>query len=406
MSENNSTTDIFSTPKIGGSGDGDGIKKVTTRTKIPFPSSRKFNANIPCGNMKLKLEQALTDLQKPKKHNCLTKAQTVAEITPSKTKLKKKTHSELDLNEHDTRRSESSNAVDASRRCNRDRVVCKIYGYLLVHAWRRCKTRLQTLSDLSGRQLNQITQLEIQVNFLKTMRQSECEKREEAIRLCQLAKNNYNVMKEANSTLIQDLESIQKELSNTKEQLKLTKYDLKNRSEQLAKSQETLIKRKEEKMDLIAQIESQKEEILAQNAIILELQQKQYTTEMNLHNIKSSLEMKENELNEVKQQVETETKNNVLLNDTISSLQKSKFELQEHLEDLEDELQQYISNIEEIQYENVSIREDLEEVKLMLSTEKNKKWIKITRELSLLSLSALKKITKVVLEVYHMYHMY
>ncbi|XP_056648912.1 uncharacterized protein LOC130453283 isoform X3 [Diorhabda sublineata] len=197
------------------------------------------------------------------------------------------------------------------------------------------------------------------------MRQSECEKREEAIRLCQLAKNNYNVMKEANSTLIQDLESIQKELSNTKEQLKLTKYDLKNRSEQLAKSQETLIRRKEEKMDLMAQIESQKEEILAQNAIILELQQKQYTTEMNLHNIKSSLEMKENELNEVKQQVETETKNNVLLNDTISSLQKSKFELQEHLEDLEDELQQYISNIEEIQYENVSIREDLEEVLLL-----------------------------------------
>lgn len=87
----NESGEIFSTPKLL-NGEGDGIKNITVRRRVPVPSSRKFNANIPPDeSMRIKIGNALSELQgRPKPHTCLKKSQTVAEITPTKSKVKKR----------------------------------------------------------------------------------------------------------------------------------------------------------------------------------------------------------------------------------------------------------------------------------------------------------------------------
>lgn len=86
----NDSLELYSTPKI--DGQGDGIKNITVRKRFPVMSSRKFNARAPRDEtLKLKLENALAEMQgKPKVHDCLKKSKTVAEITPTKNKAKKR----------------------------------------------------------------------------------------------------------------------------------------------------------------------------------------------------------------------------------------------------------------------------------------------------------------------------
>lgn len=87
----NESAEIFSTPKLI-NGEGDGIKNITVRRRVPVSSSRKFNANVPPDeSMRIKIGKALNELQgRPKLHGCLKKSQTVAEITPTKSKVRKR----------------------------------------------------------------------------------------------------------------------------------------------------------------------------------------------------------------------------------------------------------------------------------------------------------------------------
>lgn len=87
----NESPEIFSTPKLI-NGEGDGIKNITVRRRVAVPSSRKFNANIPPNeSMRIRIGNALSELQGgPKPHSCLKKSQTVAEITPVKSRVRKR----------------------------------------------------------------------------------------------------------------------------------------------------------------------------------------------------------------------------------------------------------------------------------------------------------------------------
>ncbi|XP_072383431.1 uncharacterized protein [Diabrotica undecimpunctata] len=417
MEDSKDNQEEYFTPK----GDGDGVKKTTPRKRFPVPSSRKFNVKAPRDeNIKAKLEQALEEMGKVKKHNCLAKAQTVAEITPTKSKRKKTQflklsfdgdtpdlHTTLQVALHATPRPLDGTPALAShaqrRRCTRDWAVCTVYQRLLLFVWRRTKARLQTLSESNGRQQNQISQLELQVDFLKSMRKSECERRNEALQECHNMSKKVSVLEITNNNLMQELKIIQDDLVNTKKNLTLTKLDLIKTTDQLSKSQEQLMRRREEKLDLISKLNCQEQEVSSQNEKIVELEEKFKIIENNLHNMESNFKNKQEELEAVQEQFQLEVKLNDSLKDNMASLEHTKIELERRVKTLENELMVYIDGIENLEDENITIRENLAEVTLELFEEKKKKWVKITKELTLLSLSALQKIIEVMLPVYHKY---
>lgn len=425
-----SSVEFFSTPKLNMDGDGDGIKNVTARKRTPVPSSKKFNARTPCDEkMRIKLEKTLMEMQskesKPKSHCCLIKSQSVAEITPSKSKPKKKPIPKLqklnlsgDSSEHDTSSLSvtlhatprpleaplATSTSSASRRCcTRDWAACKVYGRLMLCVWRRYKARLQAMSESNGRQQNQISQLELQVDFLKNMRNSECDKRNEALNECQRLKKKMEILELANNNLIEEIKSQQEELMGSKKNIRLVKFDLKKSSEELIQTKDLLKRRKEEKMDLLSKLATQEKKIYNQNSTISDLENALTISENNLHNIESNFRSKQDEFDEICQQLEAEMKLNEKLKTEISCLKNSNVLFQNRSKHLEDELESYISHIEELKEENTSIRIGLEQVATELSVEKKRPWYKNTKELALLSLSALQKIAEVVLPVYHKY---
>uniref|UniRef100_A0A6P7F7G0 Spindle pole body component 110-like isoform X1 n=1 Tax=Diabrotica virgifera virgifera TaxID=50390 RepID=A0A6P7F7G0_DIAVI len=420
MQDGNNNQEKYFTPK----GDGDGVQKFTPRKRYPVPSARKFSARAPRDeNMKDKLEQTLEEMSfKVKKHNCLVKAQTVAEITPTKSKRKKTYRQCLKLNFdgdapdldttlqvalHATPRPLDGTPALASqaqrRRCTRDWAVCTVYQRLLLFVWRRTKARLQTLSESNGRQQNQISQLELQVDFMNSMRKSECEKRNQALQKCHSMSQEVSVLEITNNNLMQELKIIKEDLLNTKKNLTLTKHDLIKTTDQLSKSKEQAMRRREEKMDLISKLNCTEQQVSCQNEKIVELEEKYKMIENNRHNMESNFKNKQKELEAVQEQYQLEVKLNDSLKDRMASLENTKVELERRVKTLENELMVYIDGIENLEDENIMIRENLAEVTVELFEEKKKKWVKITKELTLLSLSALQKIIEVMLPVYHKY---
>ncbi|KAG5866721.1 hypothetical protein JTB14_023864 [Gonioctena quinquepunctata] len=248
-----------------------------------------------------------------------------------------------------------------------------------------------------------IHQLEVQVDFLKSLRTSECEKRNEAINECQQLKKKIELLETGNSQLIQESKNTQEELLNAKKNLKLAKCDLKKCSDQLGKLDSHLRKRKEEKLDLMSKVTSQEEELLSQNTTISRLEETLKTTEMNLQNSETNLKTKQGEMAEVLQHLQNEVDSNYSMKEEIGFLREAKINLENHSRFLEDQLENYISNCEELNEENLTIKSTLEEVSRELLEEKKKAWYKDTKEIASVSFSVLQNIAKVVLPIYYHY---
>ncbi|GJQ77543.1 hypothetical protein Trydic_g20932 [Trypoxylus dichotomus] len=159
---------------------GDGIKRSIEKPPLrrtPVPSSRKLTVRpqVRNDNVKLKLEDALRNMPSPKTRQFTRKrAQTMAEITPSKKKV-----SAGSIDRHPSTLEGVSLATyksaprkeDASRR---------VYQQLLLNAWRRRRDQVATLTDSSRRLQTQVDQLQMQIDVLQKLRESESKRRLES----------------------------------------------------------------------------------------------------------------------------------------------------------------------------------------------------------------------------------
>ncbi|XP_074038062.1 uncharacterized protein [Leptinotarsa decemlineata] len=415
----NSSTEEFSTPRINTEGEGDGLRNTASRRRVAVLSCRKFNVRMQRDEkLQLKLETALQDAQtrpKPKIHSCLEKkSKTVAEITPTKSKASRrpfKLTSSEDVEDtvnvvalHATPRPlDAPPPKEASRRCPRDWAVCMVYQRLLVCVWRRCRARLDAVSESCGRQQNQIHQLEVQVDFLKNLRTTEWTKRKEALEECLIMKKKTEILESDKINLMQELKNTQEELMNAKKNLKLAKCDLKKCSDQVGKLESQLKKRKEEKLDLQAKVSSQEQELLNQASTISSLGEALKMSERNLQNSETNLKTKQEQFSEILQQLQNEVDSNCSMKEEIDLLRAAKNNLENQSKCLEEELEAYISNCDELREENISLRDNFEEVSLQLQEEKKKAWYKDRREIASVSLAALQKIASIVLPVCRQY---
>lgn len=391
----NDSTEYF-TPKL--DGQGDGLKRITIRKRHAVDSSRKFNARAPRDeSFKLKLEKALVDMKSPRRivlHSCIQKANTVAEITPTKTKTKKKPGNVTKTPSYDG--SSSDVTLFATPRpfdnciiptmCQRQKAVCLVYQRLMLCAWRRYRSRHTELAEVYDRQLNTVNQLELQIDVLSSLRNSECEKRHEAMNACHRMKLQIEEMSSENHNLKDLLKTTTEKLDETRVNLILTKEDLQRCSEQLKRVQNQMKKKMEEKMDLVYKLTELEREVQTKNGEVKSLEEKLSITELNLRNSESNVKVKHEEVAEVLEQLQNEVCLNQSLKEQIGSMKQENLDMEQHSRFLENELNNYISTCEELTVENKSIRNDLDSMNIELENQK-KRWYQKVRNVDLAKIS-------------------
>nr|CAH7716402.1 unnamed protein product [Callosobruchus chinensis] len=322
------SNDEFFTPKVGGEGDGQQRGRIQKRMQVP--SAKKFRANKPQSSLMLKdkLETALTEMQtkpmaktkiEPKIHNCLVKSQSMAEITPTKSRSSGSRHLRItplklstlggdgvvkDANGGETtlhatpRRHVVSSSI-ASRKCGRRWADCAVERRLLLKAWRKTRAERNEFARKTESLKDQVSQLQLQVDVLKNLRNSESDKRKEALTESHNLRRKIELLEAENRQLAEEMKHMRDTLENTQKNMTLAKDDLKRCSEQLHKVKDVLKRNKEEKMDLKSRISSQEQEIYMQNSIITRLEQAIATTAVNLQNSENSLRAKEQQCEEI-----------------------------------------------------------------------------------------------------------
>ncbi|CAH1187689.1 unnamed protein product [Phyllotreta striolata] len=400
---------MFSTPRLTMDGEGDGIKntrKLATMSEKKMRARKIFEENKP----------TMTGEQKRARF-CLSKSMSVAEITPTRSKPRRKPTpklEQLDLSGLSGASSDDNplavvlhatprRPAAASRRCSRDWAACKVYGRLLLCVWRRYGARLRALSDSNGSQQNQISQLELQVDFLKNMRNSECDKRNEALAECVKLKRKIELLELEKDDLNETIKRNRDELEEVKGHLRYAEMDANKYSERLKNAKEQLKKRKDEKQELLVNLGNHVDEIHEQKSIIIDLEAALKIAEKNLRNAESNLLVKENECDQLSRNLESKSKANVSLKNEINDLQNLIAELRNRSEQFEDELRCCAAHMEELKDENRGAQDELARLRTDLSTERKKYWSGSKKGLALLSLTALQKLAEVVLLVYHEY---
>ncbi|CAH1985685.1 unnamed protein product [Acanthoscelides obtectus] len=412
----------FFTPKVGGEGDGQQrgrIQKIQKR--VPMSSALKFRAKAQYREtMKDTLEVALTQIQSktklaPKIHNCLVKSRSIAEITPTKSKAKgsRPVHvtplkiSTLggdavveDTTIHATPRRPAAQTSTLPRKCDRRWVECRVQKRLLLKAWRKRRVDRDEAAKKAEGLKEQVSQLQLQVDVLKNLRNSESDKRKEALNECHNLKKNIESLQVENWQLKEELQNIRDALDNTQKNMALTKSDLKKRSEQINKIQDLLKRQKEEKLDLKCKISSQEQEIYMQNNIISRLEQAISTTAVNLQNTENNLRAKEQQFDEIRIKLQNERVRNSSLEEDIVSLQQQKMELESQSIILEEQLEDLEISLDRVKEINETMKGELYEVSLQLCEEQKKNWFNQTKDVAMLSLSTLHKVFDAVLHIY------
>lgn len=374
----------YLSPKI--DGQGDGLKRITIRKRLPIDSSRKFNARAPRDDsQKPKLEQALIEMRTPRKivsHCCIQKSKTVAEITPTKSKRKPQKilrTPDNDLNED----SSSDVTLFATPRpfdtcylpsmCPRRKAVCQVYQRLMLCAWRRHRRRHNELTQTCLQQHNNLNQLELQIEVLNSLRNSESERRLEAVNDCHKMKSQIEQLEVENDDLKGKLKVTADALDDTKANLLLTKEDLQHCSEQLKRIQNQMKKKMEEKMDLVYKLTEMDRELQSKNFEVIHLVNKLKTAEMNLENTESNYKVKQEEISEVLENLQNEVCLNSSLKEEIEAIKVQNIELEEQARLFESDLHNYISACEQLTEENLTIKNDLSTINIELEEQK-KRW--------------------------------
>lgn len=376
----------YLSPKLGGQGDG--LKRITVRKRLPIDASRKFNARAPRDDsLKLKLEKALTEMKTPRKivsHSCIQKAKTVAEITPTKTISKKKPLNLPRTPNNDLNEGSSSDVTlfATPRRfdtyclpsmCPRQKATCLVYQRLMLCAWRTYRRRHKELTEIYLQQQNNVNQLELQIDVLNTLRNSESEKRHEALNECHKMKLQIEQLDSENGDLKEKLKNTSEALDDTKANLILTKEDLQHCAEQVKRLQNQLRKKLEEKMDLVYKLREREREIESKDCEIKELETKLRTTEMNLENTESNYKIKQDEVSEVLEHLQNEVCLNRSLKEEIEAIKVQNTELEEQARLFESDLHDYISACEQLTEENLTIKNNLSTMNIELEEQK-KRW--------------------------------
>ncbi|CAH1985686.1 unnamed protein product [Acanthoscelides obtectus] len=246
----------------------------------------------------------------------------------------------------------------------------------------------------------EVSQLQLQVDVLKNLRNSESDKRKEALNECHNLKKNIESLQVENWQLKEELQNIRDALDNTQKNMALTKSDLKKRSEQINKIQDLLKRQKEEKLDLKCKISSQEQEIYMQNNIISRLEQAISTTAVNLQNTENNLRAKEQQFDEIRIKLQNERVRNSSLEEDIVSLQQQKMELESQSIILEEQLEDLEISLDRVKEINETMKGELYEVSLQLCEEQKKNWFNQTKDVAMLSLSTLHKVFDAVLHIY------
>ncbi|XP_019877556.1 uncharacterized protein LOC109605426 [Aethina tumida] len=374
--------------------------------RIPVPSSRKFNARAPPmeEEVRMQLKTAMEVMDESVQTRKITKARTVAEIHPTKTKVKRRsldatTADEVTVHVTPRRQPDEEDASPASPHLQ-ESIACRFYRRLLLNAWRRSRHQLTAIDDASRRQKEQIAQLEMQITLLKKLNKTESEKRNDALLECQNTKSTLEKVEVHNQVLTKELDFLKMELEKNENHVRNAQLEIDQHNNMIAILEENLrIK--------MAERDTLQQELKMSNGVIKILNKKVSTMENVLTNTKEMLKetqeefsFKFNECEELTSQLEDKTDENELLEKELKMYKDQLWNLEQHIEVLQDELADNVARLDLIRRENESMKSEIEDVNCELMEEKKSSWWKSTKQLATLSLNALETAAQIMLPAY------
>lgn len=99
-------------------------------------------------------------------------------------------------------------------------------------------------------------------------------------------------------------------------------------------------------------------------------------------------------------QLEDKTDENELLEKELKMYKGQLWNLEQHIEVLQDELADNVARLDLIRRENESMKSEIEDVNCELMEEKKSSWWKSTKQLATLSLNALETAAQIMLPAY------
>ncbi|XP_030763558.1 protein MLP1-like [Sitophilus oryzae] len=397
-----------STPR--GYGEGDGFRQnISSRKRVPVSSARKFNARSPKDpTMRLKLETALKEMtgkraeSTPKRgQQCLLKSASVAEITPTSSKSKKRLFEATPDNSFEvyaTPRFLDKSSV--RRRCQNERFTCAIYRHLILLAWRRCRKSLSNAKDSIQRGEHQVSQLNMQINVLNELRDSEGQKRDETFAECKKLKKSIEILELENTQLIEEIQSHQMTMEILQNELKVSKSENNFLSDQTIKLQDVVDKMRSERKSLEEQLNLQKHDLSSQKKISAKLEAALQKFEKNFQTAELKQKTAEAKYAQLKCELQKQADTNSSLCEELQSVKEEKLDISLKVEELESKLDEYIESVENLKEINEELAVEMKEMTMELEEEKKHAWLRNTKEIALLSLSALQKIAKIILPAY------
>ncbi|CAG9762925.1 unnamed protein product [Ceutorhynchus assimilis] len=327
------------------------------------------------------------------------KSASVAEITPTKTPIKRiSTISTNSSEKYGTPRP--FNETPKKQLCDQDFTDCKNSRFFLRCALKMSRVDTKTQRELIKKQKNQITQMEMEKDVLTKLMKSESLKREETQQECQLLKRNVDLLELENGQLNEEIQDLSKTVDRYRSQLKTVETEKIILTEQSQRMQETIEKNKSEKIALTEKISLRDDDINIQKLLITKLKAINEEIERNLCQARANYAIREKKYVHLKGQFKKQLEANNYLSLQLISVQQENQNASIRSEKLETQLNDYIESCATLKEVQESLKREVLDVSQQLEVEIKRQWLQKAKRIALLSFGALGKLMLVILPAY------
>ncbi|XP_025831563.1 sporulation-specific protein 15-like isoform X2 [Agrilus planipennis] len=276
--------------------------------------------------------------------------------------------------------------IDAGRR---------VYKFLLLNAWRRCRTEVATLGESLKQVKAQNSQLQMQADVLQKLRESECKRRDQAVTENGALKEEILALMKTNNLLLEDKKCLDERICRSEEEKMSLKADILNVQSNLLNLKAEMKCMEETLQNERFKITSLKEELhVLREKIALSEKDASVNQEIT-KKLKEAIVILENKLLEerqcaikqdailatLKRQCIQDKEENEKLHDTIEILLSEKIELENEVEKNAEKFNEFEEDKDKLEDQIQILMMQIETLKVSLRNERNKPWWITTRDM-------------------------
>nr|XP_022903045.1 myosin-6-like [Onthophagus taurus] len=378
-------------------GDGDGARRTafqkTSSKRNPVPSCRRFATrqnHVQQDNLaRVKLEEALSTLQKsapstplkakssssePFRHR--KRSKTMSEITPTKRKP-------IDPNL-------SGDGPSRPPPPKREEAARRVYQRLLLNSWRQRKIQVNTLTESSAKLQTQVDQLQIQVDVLQKLRESEAGRRSisacenaELRKECEDLRSTAETIEKDNVKLRADILNLERTLSDVEAKNQSLKIELGNARCEFAICERKAAKEiilnnclRDENTELNEKLNAHIKAADEFRQAIKKLKEQLTVVEKNLAEANANIITLQENKRDLISKLQNESEEKTILSKDLNEEKEKRTEIEKKLQQLKNVVENLSKLRSKLTDDNVNLRATLMNLERDLAHERAQKWWK------------------------------